>query len=132
MTRRETREAAFILIFEWLIRQDDIDEILETSEAELFLSDDSIKLFRGVADRYSELAEIVGKFSEKRQISRIPKVSLAILQLALFEILYDDLVPMNVAINEAVLLTKKYGFDADVSFVNGVLGAYSRSAGEQQ
>ena len=132
MTRRETREAAFILIFEWLIRQDEVDEILETAEAELFLSEDSVKLFRGVTDRYSELSEIVGRYSEKRQISRIPKVCLAILELALYEILYDDLVPLNVAINEAVLLTKKYGFDTDVSFVNGVLGAYSRSAEGQQ
>ncbi len=67
-------------------------------------------------------------FSKKRSIDRIPKINLAALRLAVYEILYgSDKAPMKVAINEAVGLVKKYAQDADVSFVNGVLGAYSRS-----
>ena len=132
MTRRETREAAFVLVFEWLIRGDEPDDILDTAEAELFLSEDSIAIFRGVYQRHDELCEIISGYSEKRQVSRIPKVCLAILEIAVYEILYCDLVPENVAINEAVLLSKKYGFEADSSFVNGVLGSYSRSRSENK
>ena len=57
-------------------------------------------------------------------MDRISKVSLTILKLALYEILYVDDVPEKVAINEAVNLAKKYGTDSDPTFVNGVLGSY--------
>ena len=79
-------------------------------------------------DHTAEVDKIIGKFSEKRVISRIPKVSLAILRLAFYEIKFCEKVPENVAISEAVLLAKKYAADNDVSFINGVLGAYSRGA----
>ena len=60
-------------------------------------------------------------------MDRISKVSLTILKLALYEILYVDDVPEKVAINEAVNLAKKYGTDSDPAFVNGVLGSYVNS-----
>lgn len=128
-TRRESRESAFKLVFESLFREDTPDEILEVAENvdEIILNGDVTKMFKGTAEHASELDSIISKFSEKRQIERIPKVNIAILRLALFEILYDERVPMNVAINEAVLISKKYSLEPDVAFVNGVLGAYSRS-----
>ena len=44
----------------------------------------------------------------------------------MYEALYDEKVPINVAISEAVFLAEKYALDSDVSFVNGVLGSFSR------
>ena len=56
----------------------------------------------------------------------MPKVSLAILRLALCEILYVPSIPSGVSINEAVELAKKFSSQEDASFINGVLGKYVR------
>ena len=50
------------------------------------------------------------------------KADLAILRLSVYEMLYDEDVPVKVAINEAVELAKKYGGDESPAFVNGILG----------
>ena len=49
----------------------------------------------------------------------------------MYEAIYEEKVPVNVAISEAVIITKKYAQKADVSFINGVLGAYSRSLSDE-
>ena len=128
-SRRKNRECAFILIFEKLFRNDTIDEILELAENidDIVINSDVITTLTNVVEKADELDEIITKFSEKRSVDRIPKVNLAILRLALYEAIYDEKVPQNVAINEAVLLAKKFAQEPDVSFINGVLGSYSRS-----
>ncbi|MCX7658702.1 MAG: transcription antitermination factor NusB [Oscillospiraceae bacterium] len=132
MSRREMRESAFKLVFESLFRNESADEIIELAEGidEVIINDDVVRMFKGTAEHSKELDEIISKFSEKRQFERIPKVNIAVLRLALYEILYEEKVPMNVAINEAVLISKKYSHESDVAFVNGILGAYSRSKEE--
>ena len=60
-------------------------------------------------------------------MNRIPKVNLALLRLAIYESMFDDRVPVNVAISEAVKLAQSYALGSDVSFVNGVLGSFSKS-----
>ncbi|HNX64662.1 MAG TPA: transcription antitermination factor NusB [Oscillospiraceae bacterium] len=134
MKRREIRESAFKLTFESLFRDDSADEIIALAEdvEEITVNDDVIKLFKGTLEKSEELNMIIEKYSEKRALDRIPKVNIAVLKLALYEILYDEKVPLNVAINEAVLISKKYSQEADVNFVNGVLGAYSRAEGEKE
>lgn len=134
MTRREMRESAFKMVFESLFRDDTVDEIIELADEvdEIEINDAVITMFKGAVEHGSDFDDIITRFSEKRQLDRIPKVNIAILRLALFEIIYDDKVPMNVAINEAVLISKKYSQEADVHFVNGVLGAYSRSGEAKQ
>ena len=59
-------------------------------------------------------------------LTRIGKVELTILRLAIYEALYDDDVPAGVAINEAIELAKKYGGDDSPSFVNGILGKLTK------
>ncbi len=128
-SRRENRESAFILIFEKMFRSDTVDEIVELAENidDLKINSDVINIFSETVDKAVELDNIITKFSEKRSVDRIPKVNHAILRLALYEAIYDNRVPQNVAINEAVLLAKKFAQEPDVAFINGVLGAYSRS-----
>ncbi len=132
MSRREMRESAFKLVFESLFRNESADEIIELAEGidEIIINEDVTMMFKGTIEHSKELDEIIAKFSEKRQFERIPKVNIAVLRLALYEILYEEKVPMNVAINEAVLISKKYSHESDVAFVNGILGAYSRSKEE--
>ena len=128
-SRRENRESAFILIFEKMFRSDTVDEIVELADNidDLRINSDVINIFSETVDKAVELDNIITKFSEKRSVDRIPKVNLAILRLALYEAIYDNRVPQNVAINEAVLLAKKFAQEPDAAFINGVLGAYSRS-----
>lgn len=60
------------------------------------------------------------------KLSRISKVSLSILRVAVYELKYMDDVPTNVSINEAVELAKQYANEDDYSFINGVLGAIAK------
>ena len=73
-----------------------------------------------------ELDEIISGYSRSRAISRISKLNLAILRIALYESIYDDNTPMNAAISEAIKLSMTYTYQEDTSFINGVLGAFSR------
>ena len=81
----------------------------------------------GVANREEELNATIQQFSIGWDVSRISKLTRAIMQLALFEILYVDDVPTGVAISEAVRLAKMYDGDDTGSFVNGILGSFARS-----
>ena len=81
----------------------------------------------GVANRAEELNETIQKYAIDWDISRISKLARTILQLAIFEIQYVEDVPTGVAISEAVRIAKMYDGDDTGSFVNGILGAYSRA-----
>lgn len=127
--RRDVRESAFILTFEKLFRDDPIEDIIEIAKEneDILINGEVISLAEGICQRAGELDEIISRFSNKRAVERIPKINLAILRLAIYEALYDEKVPINVAISEAVALAEKYAQEPDIAFVNGVLGAYSRS-----
>ncbi len=132
-SRRENRESAFILIFEKLFRNDTIDEIIELADNidDICINSDVINMFEQCTEKSSQLDEIISKYSAKRTIDRIPKVNLALLRLALYEAIFDERVPLSVAINESVILAKKYAQEPDVAFINGVLGAYARDNEEK-
>lgn len=129
VNRREVRESVFILTFEKMFRDDSPDDIIAVAEeiGDLTLNDEVIHNFKGIVEKADELDGVIMRFSDKRSISRIPKINLALLRLAIYEARYDDKVPINVAISEAVALAGKYAQEADIAFINGVLGAYSRS-----
>lgn len=134
MTRREIRDSAFKLIFEKLFRDDDIEELYALCDEidEITVCDEVREMVGGVLSRADELDAIIAKYSAKRELSRIPKVNIAILRIAFYEIKYDEGTPMNAAINEAVLLSVNYSQESDTAFVNGVLGSYSRDNAEQR
>ena len=81
----------------------------------------------GVAEKEEELNQQIGKFSIGWDVSRISRLTRAVLQLAIYEMLYVDDVPTGVAVSEAVRLAKKYDGDDTGSFVNGILGSFARS-----
>lgn len=74
------------------------------------------------SNRKEIINQIKDELSEKWDISRLSKISLAILKLAVYEMLYAK-VPYKVVINEAVELAKKYGDDSTPAFVNGILAS---------
>ncbi|ADU22462.1 MULTISPECIES: transcription antitermination factor NusB [Ruminococcus] len=127
--RREVRQAAFLLSFEKLFMDDELENIFNSAQelGEFISVDDEVKaLVRGIFEKQDELDSIISKYSDKRAVSRIPKVDLSVLRLAIYEALYDDKVPVNVAISEAVSLTEKYALEPDIAFVNGLLGSFAK------
>ena len=81
----------------------------------------------GVANRTDDLNAEIQKYSIGWDVSRISRLPRAIMQLAMYEILYVEDVPTGVAVSEAVRLAKKYDNDDTGSFVNGILGSFARS-----
>ena len=84
------------------------------------------KVVSGVANRAEDLDGEIQKYSIGWDISRISRLTRAIMQLAIYEILYVEDVPTGVAVSEAVRLAKKYDGDDTGSFVNGILGSFAR------
>ena len=75
----------------------------------------------GVANRVDDLDDVIRKFSIGWDLNRISRLTRAVMQLAIFEILYVEDVPTGVAVSEAVRLAKKYDGNDTGSFVNGIL-----------
>ncbi len=86
----------------------------------------------GVANRLEELNEVIQKYSIGWDISRISRLARAIMQLAVYEVLWVEDVPTGVAISEAVRLAKKYDGDDTGAFVNGILGSFARSLNTEE
>ena len=131
MTRTQEREQAFIMIFEKEFNPDvEIDELFKYAyETESF--EESVfceSLVKTAFEKIEEIDAIIDKFSIGWKRTRLPKVTLAVLRLALCEILFVDSIPSSVSVNEAVELSKKYATESDASFINGILGTYLREA----
>lgn len=86
----------------------------------------------GVASRTEQLNGEISKYSIGWDIGRISRLTRAIMQLAIFEILYIDDVPTGVAVSEAVRLAKKYDGDDTGAFVNGILGSFARAQAQKE
>ncbi len=130
MTRREAREQAFVLMFEKSFRPDEavLDIAEDAYEDEQIEKDDfALMLAKKTEDNLEDIDIYIEKYSRGWSIRRIPRVSLAILRIAICEMIYVDEVPVGVSINEAVELAKKYAGDNDGSFINGILGSVSRN-----
>ena len=78
-----------------------------------------------------EIDEMLNRTTEGWKTTRMGKVDLAILRLAVYEMKFDEDVPVGVAINEAVELAKRFGRDQSPSFINGILGKLAREEDEK-
>ena len=131
MSRRISREHAMKLLYQFQIRSDDIQEQIECflSESEENTTDIDKDYFLdvvyGVMNNLSDIDSLIKKHAKGWSVERLPKVDLAIMRLAIYELLFRKDIPWNVSINEAVELAKKYGGDQSKSFINGVLGKVS-------
>ncbi len=128
--RRKSREQAFILLFEKSFNEDmSFDEITEIAiESEVIEKDSFMTKLLNAADAgIDEIDAEIEKNLKGWSKSRISKVSLALLRMAIAEMKFMDDIPVGVSINEAVEICKIYGSDEDKSFINGVLGSVARS-----
>lgn len=115
----------------WL-NMDLLDEVIGIyivrEKSEIYIDSNVKKLTENVLAHAEETDSIISKFSPKREFKRIAKINVAILRIAIYEINYESKnISMNSAISEAVKISQMYSQPEDTAFVNGVLGAYSRS-----
>ena len=117
MTRREVRDCAFKLVFEQLLRDDDIEELFEIADEvdEITVDDQVRELTSGVVNHGEELDDIISRYSKSRALSRISKLNIAILRIALYEAIYEENTPVNAAISEAIKLSQTYTYPEDIS-----------------
>ena len=145
MTRSNARELAVHLVFELGFAEVSADELLSQAlkrpvfeligqEEPLYAEFPNVAqrayieaLVRGVYDYRVELDDYISKYSIGWNITRLPRIVLAILRVCMYEILYMQDVPNSAAINEAVELTKHYEEQELAAFVNGILGSFVRS-----
>lgn len=135
MGRHEQREQVFRLLFrESFHPSEDMDQ-----QVKLFFEDEEMadisekdmdyiaKKHSAIRSRLAELDTLLDEKVEGWNVARMGKVELAVLRLALYEMLYDEEVPEGVAIDEAVELAKTYGQGSAGSFVNAVLAKFVKA-----
>lgn len=128
MKRSQIRELAFALIYSSEIQKEMNDEqvqlFIEQNEIDGKEDSDYIKtIYNGIKENKEEITTLISNnLKEKWTMDRISKINLAILEVAIFELIYSKL-PYKVVINEAVELAKKYGEDSSKAFVNGILAS---------
>ena len=84
-----------------------------------------------IAALLPEIDEKINSVSEGWPVNRLGKAELAIMRLAVYEILFDDTIPGSVSINEAVNLAKEFGGEDSPRFVNGILGRIATKLEEE-
>lgn len=132
MGRRELRERVFLLLFrvEFNTPEDMPEQI------RMFFDDDEVKYmekdaeyitgkYEKIVSKLEDLDKMLDEKAEGWDVKRMGKIELTILRLALYEMNFDDDVPVSVAINEAVELAKKFGQDSSGSFVNAILAKFA-------
>ncbi len=135
MKRRTARENAFIAAFEESFQPGTMMEIIEYSRQteEQAVDPFGEQLLTLLVLHREEADKLIEPHLKNWKLSRLPRVSLIVLELAVTEMFFGEQENMDsVIINEAVELVKKFGGEEDYQFVNGVLGTLARSrAGEQ-
>ena len=139
MSRKSARENAFKIIYNCALMKEPPHDMCEYFEetmkdemwAEAAMDEKDLKYMKevvfGAAEKKNELNEKIAPLLKKWDVDRLPKISLAILQLAIYEIENMGDVPDRVAVNEAVELAKSYGEDETYKFINGVLAEYLKN-----
>lgn len=132
MSRTKLREKIFQLLFRVAFNEENEmtqqTEFFFEGEEQEGLTEKEQEQIRGKYERIvKELSRIDAMINEKSvgwSVERLGKVELAIMRLAVYEIVFDETIPDSVAINEAVELAKKYGAKEAPSFINGVLAKF--------
>ena len=131
MTRRQEREQAFILIFENNFQDEPLPARIDAAllARDFEVSDFAERIASGVEKNLSLIDQAIEKHIIGWKKSRVSKVAISALRLAVFEMMFENSIPASVSINEAVELCKKFASEEDSSFVNGILGSIARENG---
>lgn len=130
MTRRQLRENVFLMLFRVEFHDDgEMTEQLNLLKEELgdvkavdleYINDKC----HDIISKVEEIDAAINASTTGWKTTRMGKVDLSIIRLAVYEIKYEESIPEKVSINEAIELAKKYGTDDSASFINGVLAKF--------
>ena len=149
MTRRELREHVFMQLFTtqfYTESEEDRSEQMKLyfSHAEgdgldyppALLSEEEqeeiVAKTQAVLSNLEKVDPLIEETSVGWTLERMNRTDLSILRLGVYELLYDDTIPPGVAINEAVLLARKFGGEDSYSFINGILGRIQKEHAAEQ
>ena len=127
MTRRAIREQVFKMLFRVEFHDaEELSEQLSLHDEDLEAAKDADKEYitskvNAIVEKLPEIDEAVDAVSHGWKTRRMGKVDLTLIRLAVYEMKYEEDIPVKVAINEAVELAKQYGTDDSPAFINGVL-----------
>lgn len=131
MTRRQLRENVFKMLFRVEFHDEkEMPEqlILFEDEVEPISEDEKIYMTNKYKDIYAHIEELdaaINEVSKGWKTTRMGKVDLTLIRLAVYEIRFEEDIPVKVSINEAIELAKKYGTDDSPAFVNGILAKFA-------
>lgn len=130
--RTKARKRALDVLFEADQRGANVSQVLaerrELSGRETTLPEYAAQIVDGVVAHWTEIQELIQSSSTDWTIDRMPAVDRALLRIGVWEILFNNEVPVSVAIDEAVELATDLSTDDSPSFINGVLGAIAKDA----
>lgn len=128
MGRKIARESTMKLLY-----QMDINDDFSEKEISIFLENNELKsdeieyineVVKGINENIEEIDSYIEKYSEGWKIKRLARIDLAILRIAIYEIMHKEDMPPQVSINEAVDVSKKYSTDESSKYINGLLGTF--------
>jgi N utilization substance protein B len=133
MNRRQARENVFYLVFETEFQKGEINsaELFQTAQDLGVIEYDEFteRVFFGVMAELENVDKKIEENAKGWKLERISKVSLAIMRICVYEMLYCEDVPFNISINEAVELAKKFDYDKAPSFINGIVNKIAENEG---
>lgn len=129
ISRHQMRENTFILTFEKMFNDDSVEEILRTAREcdDIEVTEQVESMFRGIIQNLDAVDSVIEPNLKKWTKERISRVSLAILRLGVYELMYTSDVDPDIIVSECVKLATTFAHEDDVAFVNGVLGAIVRN-----
>lgn len=130
MGRKHARESTMILLYQMEINTDYSKNMKELfydnnhfNESEKIYIEDATDT---IVTNLEEIDNTIMDNIEKWNIYRLAKIDLCVLRIAIYEILYREDIPIEVSINEAIEIAKKFSTDESAKFINGVLGGFVR------
>lgn len=153
MNRKKSRELAMKLLFQMTINKEDFKDAIENLKENIEVENEKsgneefmelstnkeddpenldlkdvdmeyvIRVLKGVQENKEFLDTEIQKYLRNWKLNRLSKVDITILRVCTYEFLYEEDIPENVSINEAIELAKKYSADKSAPFINGVLGS---------
>lgn len=139
MSRKIARAVAFKIVYQLQFQPNDFELVYNQTIEEEKIVDASVieyinKVTEGIRKYNNEIEQhIKDSLKESWDLSRISKLNIAILKVAIFELIYmKGEIPVKVSINEALELVNTYGEPNDKSFVNGILGKILKEISEEE
>jgi N utilization substance protein B len=128
MKRRTAREKALQALFQIDINEAETNEAIENILGESSSDPYLEQLVEGTVEHLEQIDKVISGHLEKWTLDRLAKVDLNILRLGVYELLFVEDVPANVAINEALEVSKRFGDERSSKFINGILSKVKESS----